>query len=474
MSKTCITESLQLGARLCSRTLWNWVVSLNSDSVSARRYATRVTALHVPGDRANTQPFIVQPNLDFQSILTDTDLPKNLKLRGLSVDILTLVEQFESYLTITRLHDSLEVEKNAIADKIKAYLNKNEQVHDSWKSEVESLKAQGRQLREKRKETIKTLYKLENELIPQLLQLPNLIHPKCPTTNKLEVVHHCADKRDFPFPASSYHKIIQQTNSAIFSSISPTGYYLCGESATLELDLVDSVIKILQEKNFTHLCCPDTFKSAVVEGCFVDWTSPDRVITLESERTADSENCFHLIGLSPMSFSAFLTRMVVPRKNLPMKFFAVGRQYNAKNLLDHANSDLLHTAQSTNIGVFGVTEDLQACEKLFDEFMNVYIEVYTRLRLPFQIAFVPCKELSPAEMLRCTVQVYLPGSEFYTDVGHLSLYGDFISKRLTMQCGSGTKEKKYLHTLYGTLLNFPRILACVMENYQKEDSSFSY
>lgn len=474
MNKTCITDVLQLGVRLCSRILWNSVSLLKRDSLSLRCYATAVTALHVPGDKANTQPFIVQPNLDFQSTLTDTNLQKNLKLRGLHVDISALIGQWESYLATIRMLDSLEVEKNAIVGKINAYHNKNVEVNELSSNEVEVLKVQGRQLRHKKKETMKTLYKLENELIPQLLQLPNKIHPKCPTLNKLEVTLHCANRPRFAFPAVSYHQIIERTNSVLFSPVSPTGYYLCGDSAELEQDLVDSVIKILQEKNFVHLCCPDTFKSAIVEGCSVDWTSPDRVITLESDKTVDTENRLHLVGMSPMSFSAFLTRMVVRRKNLPMKLFSAGRQYEATNLLGHFNSDLLHAVQSTDIGVFGATEDLQACVKLFDEFIEVYTEIYKSLKLPFQIALVPCEELSPAEMLRSTLQVYLPGSESYVDAGHLSLYGDYVSKRLTMRYDSGAKEKCYLHTLHGTLLSFPRILACIMENYQREDHSFSY
>lgn len=435
------------------------------------------TALHISGDKAQSQPFIVQPDLDFDHIFKNFDKTReNLKARCLDVDLSLLQQEWKILKEKQALKKKLEEEKMEIAGQIgKQLQSKSSSTMEHL--DIDELKKRGKDIREQIKDVSKQLYQLEDAVIPALLKLPNELHPQTPL-REFQKLMDVGKKPIFEFKPKKHVAIGAVTDTISFATAGPKAYYLQGMAAELEVALVDYFIDEIISHNFIPLSSPDMFSSAIVEGCGLDWTDPSEILSIDAGNEANSKKTLqlktHLVGVSVLPFSALHTRMVVAQSALPLRYFTVGRCYNA-SITDVYEQSLLDTVQATTMDIFGATMDDTKSDQLFSEFSRILASLYSALALPCQTVLVPGSHLGQAEKLRVELQVYLPGYNKYVEVANISLYGEFVSKRLMMRWAEDplTKDHKYLNVVHGTVLNVPYLTACIMENYQKSDGTFT-
>ena len=70
------------------------------------------------------------------------------------------------------------------------------------------------------------------------------------------------------------------------------------------------------------------------------------------------------------------------------------------------------------------------------------------------------------------LEVWAPGVEQWLEVSSCSLFTDFQSRRADIRYRPAAGEKpEYLHTLNGSALALPRVMAALLETYQQADGS---
>ncbi|MGH7714248.1 MAG: serine--tRNA ligase, partial [Gemmatimonadaceae bacterium] len=68
--------------------------------------------------------------------------------------------------------------------------------------------------------------------------------------------------------------------------------------------------------------------------------------------------------------------------------------------------------------------------------------------------------------------VWAPGVGKWLEVSSCSSYTDFQARRANIRYRPAPGEKpRFVHTLNGSALAFPRIIACLLEHYQQADGS---
>lgn len=423
-----------------------------------RKYSS---ALYMTGDEAKESFSVITPHIDgdvrFKEI---SSLKDNIDRRGLKMDVEKVQSLWNALRRVEKDKMILESRRIEIANKIKQIRGVNA---DS--KEIDGLKLQGKLLRDDLKTTTKAVWELEKKAIPKILSLPNDLHTRTPNSD-LEVIFQYGEEPALK-TVESHLEIGKRLG--ILDYISPEWYYLKGQGAIFELGILDYFANEITNRNFIKFCNSDFCRSVVVEGCGLDHENPAETFILEDrDEILDIKdvNRLHLVGgASLVSFSAFHAKQIVPASSLPLRLVAMGRHYTPDNQDQNGNNlfGLFRVCQSSSVGLFvSATDDKSELDE-FDRCVTMITEIYKKLEYPFRIVYLPAKDLKQYESLRASIQMYSLHFGSYVEVGHVSMYGSYISKRLLMRYEA--RELKFTHIVSGTAVSVPKLLGCLLEKH---------
>jgi len=106
-----------------------------------------------------------------------------------------------------------------------------------------------------------------------------------------------------------------------------------------------------------------------------------------------------------------------------------------------------------------------ALEQMIDHVKSILEE----LELPFRIVRLCGGDLGFTSCLTYDFEVYSAAQKKWLEVSSVSNFETFQSNRLKLRIDDNGK-KSLAHTLNGSSLALPRIVACLLENYQTESS----
>ena len=109
------------------------------------------------------------------------------------------------------------------------------------------------------------------------------------------------------------------------------------------------------------------------------------------------------------------------------------------------------------------------------EWMTARAEVLLkRLGLPYRVLLMSTGEMGFVQRKKYDIEVWAPGVERWLEVSSCSNFGDYQARRMAIRYRAEAGAKPELvHTLNGSGLALPRIVAAIMEQYQQPDGSFA-
>ncbi|MDG1973521.1 MAG: serine--tRNA ligase [Flavobacteriaceae bacterium] len=107
--------------------------------------------------------------------------------------------------------------------------------------------------------------------------------------------------------------------------------------------------------------------------------------------------------------------------------------------------------------------------KALDEMVDHIKGILEELELPFRILRLCGGDLGFTSCLTYDFEVYSAAQKKWLEVSSVSNFETFQSNRLKLRIESNGK-KTLAHTLNGSSLALPRIVACILENFQSENS----
>jgi seryl-tRNA synthetase len=125
---------------------------------------------------------------------------------------------------------------------------------------------------------------------------------------------------------------------------------------------------------------------------------------------------------------------------------------------------LFNLSQNTVGQAFVATEDdTQKMDAALDALLKQIVELYEPLGYHFKLVYVPASELEIGESLKVSIQMFSNYSQEYVEVGNVSVYDNYLSKRLLFTYPAN-KQTKFVKVIAGEVLNVQKILGCVLEN----------
>lgn len=101
------------------------------------------------------------------------------------------------------------------------------------------------------------------------------------------------------------------------------------------------------------------------------------------------------------------------------------------------------------------------CE--FDTNLRWMIELFESFGLDFRVCYNRAASLTMAECCRATIQLYSAYEKKFIDAARLSVYEDFISKRLKILCHNAKSETGLVYIIDGVVISVPSLIACLLE-----------
>ena len=100
--------------------------------------------------------------------------------------------------------------------------------------------------------------------------------------------------------------------------------------------------------------------------------------------------------------------------------------------------------------------------------------VLQRLGLPYRVVLLASGDTGFASSKTYDLEVWAPGAGQWLEVSSCSNFGDFQARRMNIRYRPGHGEKpRLIHTLNGSALAFPRVIAALLEHCQSADGSIT-
>jgi seryl-tRNA synthetase len=94
------------------------------------------------------------------------------------------------------------------------------------------------------------------------------------------------------------------------------------------------------------------------------------------------------------------------------------------------------------------------------------------LEIPYRVTLLAAGDTGFSSAKTYDLEAWAPGVGAWLEVSSCSTFGDFQARRANIRYRAAKGEKpRFIHTLNGSGLAFPRVIACLLEHHQQPDGS---
>ena len=330
------------------------------------------------------------------------------------------------------------------------------------KQEVATLKATLQPISEK-------LAAVEKQLHDELVKLPNLpsdLVPKGKTPEDNEVVREEGVKPTLPAGSVPHWDLIKKYDIVDFETgakITGSGFALFkGQGAKLQRALIQYFLDFNTAAGYTEFHPPFMVNEASAYGT---GQLPDK----EGQMYHMQEDNFFMIPTSEVPITNIYRDEIVKPESLPIKMTAYSpcfRREAGSFGKDVRGLNRVH--QFEKVELVQLTHPEKSYETL-DEMVSHVEKLLQSLELPYRILRLCGGDMSFASALTYDFEVYSAAQEKWLEVSSVSNFEAFQSNRMKIRYKDSTGKTQLVHTLNGSSLALPRIIACILENNQTKD-----
>ena len=395
---------------------------------------------------------------------------KELVLEGLKKKNFKELELVDTILSLDERRRALQLENdtigaaaNAAAKAIGQHMAKGEkELADKMKAEVTAGK-------EKAREIAQALADIENELNDTLVKLPNLPHNSVPagkTPEENEIVRQggaIPSLGDHNMPHWELTTKYGLMDLELGNKITGSGFpVFMGQGARLQRALINYFLNYNTEAGYKEYCPPFMVNAASAYGT---GQLPDK----EGQMYHVTEDGFYLIPTSEVPVTNIHRDTILNESELPVKMTAYSpcfRREAGSYGKDVRGLNRVH--QFDKVEIVQLSHPATSYEAL--DGMVAHVEkLLQSLELPYRILRLCGGDMSFTSALTYDFEVFSAAQERWLEVSSVSNFEMFQANRMKIRFKGGDNKTQLVHTLNGSSLALPRIMACLLENNQTAD-----
>lgn len=328
------------------------------------------------------------------------------------------------------------------------------------------LKEQTILLKDSTKELKQHLVDLENSIKEILYQIPNVPNKQVPSGNSEQDNVIVDSYGDLPtlFPDAIPHwEIAKKYNLIDFElgvKITGSGFPVyIGKGAQLQRALINFFLNQAIENNYKEVIPPLVVNE---ESGYATGQLPDK----EGQMYHMQEDNLYLIPTAEVPITNIFRDTILRREDFPIKrvgYTPCFRREAGSYGKDVRGLNRLHQFDKVEIVQLALPENSY---DVLDEMVEHVKSLLDKLKLPYRVVRLCGGDLGFTAALTYDFEVYSAAQQKWLEVSSVSNFETFQSNRLKLRYKDNNKKNKLVHTLNGSALALPRIMAALLENNQ--------
>ncbi len=358
--------------------------------------------------------------------------------------------------------DDALAESNKIAKEIGTLFQAGKQ------QEANDLKGKTGELKEQARVMGEALDQASNELNELLVQLPNLPHslvPRGKTPEDNEIV-------------SSYGDIPQLINGVphwdlcskydlidfeLGSKVSGAGFpFYKGKGARLQRALINFFLEEAVKAGYLEIQPPYVVNEA---SAYATGQLPDK----EGQMYLANLDKLYLIPTAEVPITNMYRDVILKKEDFPVKnagYSACFRREAGSYGKDVRGLNRLHQFDKVEIVQISLPENSYT---ILEEMREYVSGLLMKLELPFRVVRLCGGDMSFASAMTYDMEVFAAGQQKWLEVSSVSNFETFQANRMKLRYRNDAGKMEFAHTLNGSALALPRIVASLLENHQTPD-----
>lgn len=385
---------------------------------------------------------------------------KNFKQPEILDEVLELDEKRKS---LQQEQDDLLAEANALAKEI-GLLFKQGQA-----AAAEELKARNSEIKEKTKELSILLNDTKQLLQDKLVEIPNLPHESVPPGRQASdnINEHEEGKIPvLPENAVPHWDLISKYDLIDFelgNKVTGAGFpFYKGKGARLQRALINFFLDEAVKAGFQEVQPPLMVNE---DSAYGTGQLPDK----EGQMYTIGADKLYMIPTAEVPITNMFRNVILAEKELPVKTTAYSSCFRRE-----AGSWGKHVRGLNRLHQFDKVEIVQIAHPdnsyaLLEEMKTHVANLLRKLGLPFRILKLCGGDMSFTSALTYDFEVYSAAQQMWLEVSSVSNFESFQANRMKLRFKDANGQIQLAHTLNGSALALPRIVAALLENNQTDD-----
>ena len=409
--------------------------------------------------------------IDVRLLRTDLETVRARMARRAKPDLLVQID--EAAALDTRLRE-LAAERDSARRLVNDLSKQVGQLRREGKSEeADAAMAQSREHGEAEKALAAQTAEVEEQLRQILLRIPNLISDEAPDGESDEanpiIRVHGMDNRTFADHQRVPHwetgvalgildnERAAKISGAMFSMLRGSGATMARALCQLALDR--------NADAFEEVRPPTLVTTATL-------TSTGQLPKFADDAYAIERDDLWCIPTAEVPLTSISAGEILDEAELPKRFMAYSPCYRRES--GSAGRDtrgLLRGHEFDKVEILAYATPEQG-RSLLDEFVARAAGTIEALGLPYRVIGICSGDLGQSHHLSFDIEVFAPGCDRWLEVSSVSWFSDYQARRADIRFRrTGQKGTEHVHTLNGSALAVPRVLAAILENYRQADGS---
>lgn len=395
---------------------------------------------------------------------------KDLIIEGLKKRNIDATETLNSILEIDQKWRNSKTELESIAAELNQLAKAIGDLFKQGKQEeANQAKAKTADLKEKETQLKSAVDELEQQITQLLYTLPNVPNDLVKAGKNEEdneVVFNSGSTPQFTFEPLAHWDLAKKYNLIDFEmgvKVTGAGFpFYRGKGAKLQRALIAFFLDEAEKAGYEEFIPPLVVNEASGYGT---GQLPDK----EGQMYYVNEDDFYLIPTAEVPLTNIYRDVILPNDEFSIKltgYTPCFRREAGSYGKDVRGLNRLH--QFDKVEIVRI-EHPDNTAKALEEMIEHVKGLLEKLNLQFRILRLCGGDTGFASAMTYDFEVYSAAQEKWLEVSSCSRFDTFQSNRLKLRFKNSDKKNQLCHTLNGSALALPRIVAALMENHQTKD-----
>ncbi|MFN1834452.1 serine--tRNA ligase [Balneola sp. MJW-20] len=373
-----------------------------------------------------------------------------------------VIETDEKWRTLVHKVDTLRSESNTKAKEIGKLMGQGK------KDEAQAIISETSRMKEEIKDLDEDLKAIAEERNELLLRIPNIPHESVPVgsnENDNEVFKEWGE-----FPEGDWRKahweIFERYGWVDFErgvKVTGAGFpFYVGPVAQLQRALINFFINEASEAGYTELQAPYFVNEDSARGTGQIPDKEDMMYVIPRDE-------FFAIPTAEVPVTNFHRDEIIPDEEIPKKYVCYTpcwRREAGSYGKDVRGLNRLH--QFDKVELVKIVRPEDSYDELED--LREHAEsLLEKLELPYRTLLMCTGDMGFTQTKKYDLEVWSPGQDRWLEVSSCSNFESFQARRMQLRFRKDGKDIETAHTLNGSGLALPRVVAAIIEHYQEEN-----